>query len=131
MNSITFVGNVGADVEVKDVNTKNGTKKVAEFTVADNQGKDKEPIWWRCSIWEDDRNFGFVTGSNDKGSFVKKGTGLVVTGRVEQSEKVKNSEGFERRFMNVRVHDMSYAGGLSGSKSESSEGGEKSGDGSW
>ena len=61
MNCITVVGNVGQDVEVRTVNTKDGSKQIANFSIADNLSKEKVN-WWRCSVWEDDSSFKFVTG---------------------------------------------------------------------
>ena len=132
MNNITFVGNVGADVDVRTVDTKNGEKKVAEFSVADNQGKDRNPIWWRCSVWEGDLTFKFVTGSNDNGNFVHKGTHLMVSGKIEQSEKKPDREGTDRQYMSVRVLSVGYAGGgKSDSKDNTKSEGKTASDDGW
>jgi len=145
MNNTTIVGNVGdnakdkdgnylpenSPVVVREVDTSNGKKKVANFSIADNQGKDKDPIWWDISVWEDDYNFKFVTGSNDKGGYIRKGTGLVVSGRITES-KFEDKDGNTRRKKSInpdRIEYISTGGKKDGESSDNSSGSSDSGAG--
>lgn len=48
MQIITIAGNIGRDAEVRS--TQNGDK-VAGFSVAVSEGRDKPTTWWDVSLW--------------------------------------------------------------------------------
>jgi len=105
MNSITVAGQLGKDAEVRYL--PNGDA-VAAFSVADSQGKDKDTIWWSCSI--------FGKRAESLSQYLTKGQAVTVTGNVTQ-RKYTDKNGAERTSMDVRVNDVALQGG----KRESAE----------
>ncbi|MCS7074256.1 MAG: single-stranded DNA-binding protein [Bacteroidia bacterium] len=72
MLKLTLIGNLGADAEIRDVNTS----KVITFSVAHTEkikGEDKT-TWVRCNYW---RNQGDSTAVSE---YLKKGTQVYVEG---------------------------------------------------
>lgn len=99
MNSLTVAGQLGRDAEVRYL--PDGTP-VCGFSVADNQGRDKAPIWWACAL------YGKRVESLAK--YLTKGQSVTVTGAV--SERVyTDKQGNERKAMEVRVQDVALQGG--------------------
>lgn len=47
MQVITIAGNIGKDAEVRDA----GQSRVASFSVAVSEGRDKPTTWWDVSMW--------------------------------------------------------------------------------
>jgi single-strand DNA-binding protein len=83
VNSLTIIGNVGADPEIRA--SLNGTK-VAQFSIAtsrqwkDSKGEKQEKTeWHRCIAW----NAGATGIADVIEKYVKKGDRLYVIGRVE------------------------------------------------
>ena len=58
MATVTIIGNLGKDVELKDINGKT----VASFSVADKSGygDNKQTNWYGVSIWDGLAKTGFV-----------------------------------------------------------------------
>lgn len=99
MNSITVAGTLGKDAEIRYL--PDGTP-VASFSIADNQGKDKQPIWWRAAL------FGKRTES--LAPYLLKGQAVTVSGNVtERAYTDKNGQ--ERTSMEIRVQDVALQGG--------------------
>lgn len=99
MNSITVAGQLGRDAEVRYL--PDGTP-VCAFSVADNQGREKSPIWWACSL--------FGKRAETLAQYLTKGQSVTVTGTV--SERVyTDKQGNERKAMEVRVQDVALQGG--------------------
>jgi single-strand DNA-binding protein len=93
MNNITIAGNVGKDAVVRS--TGNGDK-VAGFSVAVNEGKDRT-TWFSCSLWGDraEKLAGFIT----------KGSKVAISGSVSAREY----DG--KALIEVRVGQISFLGG--------------------
>ena len=64
MNNVTIVGRVG-NAETRYV--PNGDP-VLQFSVADDQGRDKPPIWWNCTL--------FGKRAESLAPYVSKGQGI-------------------------------------------------------
>lgn len=91
MNNLTIVGNVGKDPEIKTV----GTRKVAEFSVAFDPGKDKdgnkrESIWFSVNQWGDNQTE-FIQ------KYVKKGQKIAVAGKLDVQTWTSENTG-EKKF---------------------------------
>lgn len=98
MNSITVAGNISSDAEVRSL--PNGDP-VANFSIADNMGKDKGAIFWRCQL--------FGQRANSLSAWLKKGQSVTVTGSV--SQRTYNKDGVEKTTMDIRVNDVALQGG--------------------
>lgn len=98
MNNITIAGNIGKDVEVR--NMPNGDP-VANFSIADSQGKEKLTIWWNCHI--------FGKRAESLAPYLTKGQQVTVTGTVTEREW-KTKEGEKRKSLDVRVNDVLLQG---------------------
>jgi single-strand DNA-binding protein len=99
MNNITIAGQLGKDAEVRFL--QNGDA-VANFSVADSQGKDKPTIWWNASL--------FGKRAESLTPYLLKGQAVTVTGTVTEREYV-DKEGNKRKSMDVRVNDVALQGG--------------------
>ena len=99
MNSITVVGSLGRDAEVKYL--ANGDA-ICAFSVADSAGRDKGTIWWSCSI--------YGKRAESLGPYLKKGQAVTVAGSVSQ-RKWTDKEGQEKTSMDVRVSEIALQGG--------------------
>lgn len=99
MNSITIAGNLGKDAEVRYL--PDGTA-VANFSVADNLGKDKGAIFWNCQL--------FGKRAESLSQYLLKGGAVTVSGSVTERKWTDNN-GQERRVMDVRVQDVALQGG--------------------
>lgn len=106
MNVITIAGNLGKDAELR--HTQNGDA-VASFSVADNQGKDKPVVWWRCSLWG--------KRADALSPYLLKGTSVTVSGSATE-RKWTDRDGQERVTMEIRVNDVK----LQGSRDQNNEG---------
>lgn len=97
MATVTIFGNLGKDVELKDVNGKT----VASFSVADKSGfgDNKQTNWYSVSIWDGLAKTAFV-------DYLKKGQQVMVTG--ELSTREYNG----KTYLEVkRVYDIKLCGG--------------------
>lgn len=77
MNDVTIVGNLTRDIEVRYTQTN---KAVGQFTVAVNNGKNKdgkelEPDFINCVIWE--------TQAENMKKYTKKGSKVAVKGSIK------------------------------------------------
>jgi len=99
MNNITIAGQLGKDAEVRFL--QNGDA-VANFSVADSQGKDKPTIWWNASL--------FGKRAESLAPYLLKGQAVTVTGTVTEREYV-DKDGNKRKSMDVRVNDVALQGG--------------------
>lgn len=98
MNNLTIAGNVAKDTEVRYL--PNGDP-VASFSVADNQGKDKQAIFWRCSL--------FGKRAESLAPYLVKGQAVTVSGTVTEREYQK--DGTTHKSMEIRVSDVALQGG--------------------
>jgi single-strand DNA-binding protein len=99
MNIITIAGQLGKDAEVRYLPKGD---VVAQFSVADSQGKDKPTIWWNCGI--------FGKRAESLAPYLVKGQAVTVTGQVTEREW-QDKEGNKRKSMDVRVIDVALQGG--------------------
>ena len=99
MNSITIVGGLGRDAEIKYLN--NGDP-ICNFSVADSQGRDKGTIWWNCSL--------FGKRAEALSQYLTKGQSVTVVGTITEREW-QDKEGNKRKSMDVRVSEIALQGG--------------------
>lgn len=99
MNSIVVAGNIGKDAELR--HTPSGDA-VLQFSVADNQGRDKQTIWWRCSLWG--------KRASALAEYVTRGQQVTVVGTVSEREWT-DRDGMARKSMEVRVTEIALQGG--------------------
>ena len=105
MNVIAISGNISKDAEIRYTTTGD---PVANFSIADNQGKDKEAIFWNAGL------YGKRAESLSK--FLTKGQAVTISGTIS-TNKYTDKNGIERVGYNVRVNDVALQGG----KKEGSE----------
>ncbi len=99
MNSITIVGGLGRDAELKYLN--NGDP-ICNFSMADSQGRDKGTIWWNCTL--------FGKRGEALSQYLTKGQSVTVIGSVTEREW-QDKEGNKRKSMDVRVSEIALQGG--------------------
>ncbi len=99
MNNLTVAGQLGRDAEVRFL--PNGDP-VANFSIADSQGKDKDAIWWNCQL--------FGKRAESLAQYLVKGQSVTITGSVSQ-RKYTDKNGVEKISTDVRVNDVSLQGG--------------------
>lgn len=100
MNSITITGNITRDAEVRHIPSGDA---VASFSVADNQGKDKQAIFWNCSL--------FGKRAESLAQYLTKGQAVTVVGTISEREFTDKNTGQPRKAMDVRVNDVALQGG--------------------
>lgn len=97
MATVTILGKLGKDVELKDINGK----RLAKFSIADNVGwgENKQTMWYEISIWDGLAKTNFV-------DYLKKGQTVQVIG--ELSSREYNG----KTYLEVkRVYECKLAGG--------------------
>lgn len=99
MNSITVAGRIGKDMELR--HTSSGDA-VGQFSLADDQGKDKPPIWWRCQLWG--------KRAESLQPYLTKGASVTVTGRLQEREWT-DKQGQPQKTMELNVTDLALQGG--------------------
>jgi single-strand DNA-binding protein len=107
MNFFGTAGNLTGDAELRFTP---GGDPVLSFSVADNQGRDKV-IFWRCS-W-------FGSRAEKVAQYLKKGTPVTVTGRLEEKEWT-DKNGSQRKDLQVNVNDVALQGRASGEQQQQS-----------
>ena len=98
MNIITVAGVIGRDAEKRYLT--NGDA-VCNFTIADDQGKDKPPIWWRCSL--------FGKRADSLRNYLVKGTPVTVAGQVTERD-YQDKDGTPKKATEIRVTDVKLQG---------------------
>ncbi len=99
MNTIMVAGNVGKDAELRRTP---GGDAVLQFSVADNQGRDKTTTWWRCSLWG--------KRAEALSQYVTRGQQVTVVGTVSEREWT-DRDGMARKSLEVRVSEIALQGG--------------------
>lgn len=99
MNIITIAGNVARDAEVRYL--ANGDA-VANFSVADNAGKDKPAIFWNCQL--------FGKRAEALQQYIRKGDKITVAGSVTERAWT-DKDGTPRKTMEIRVSEIALQGG--------------------
>lgn len=98
MNIIQIMGNLGSDPETRV--TPDG-QKVTSFRVAVNtrKGGNDETIWYRVTVWGD--RFDKMM------AFLKKGSGIMVIGRLSKPQIYTDKEGKQQVSLDVTA-DMLF-----------------------
>lgn len=99
MNNITVAGQLGKDAEIRVIPSG---ESVVSFSVADSQGKDKNAIWWRCSL--------FGKRGEALAQYLVKGQAVTVSGRITEREYT-DKDGNEKKAMELNVSDVALQGG--------------------
>lgn len=99
INNITIAGNVAREAEIKYL--PNGDA-VCNFSVADNQGKDKPAIFWNCQL--------FGKRAESLSQYITKGQAVTVSGTLTEREWT-DKDGNKRKQMDLRVNDVALQGG--------------------
>ena len=116
-SKVIIVGNITRDPELRS--TPSGTQ-VCGFSVAvnrnyrDGSGEQKENVsFFDCSAW----------GKSGEiiAQYAKKGSGILVSGRLEQ-RSWEDKEGHKRSRVEIVVEDFNFIGGNDGGASGSSKG---------
>lgn len=96
MNTITVIGNVGQDPELKY--TASG-KPIAKFSVADTRGKDeaKQTQWHRVTVFDEQAEVVVEQ--------VRKGARVLVTGRL-QIDEYTDKDGNKRTSYDIVADDV-------------------------
>jgi single stranded DNA-binding protein len=107
MLNMMFAGHVGADVDLREVSVRGETVKVANFSVAINngknaQGEDLPPTWIRVAVW---RNYADVVAN-----FVKKGDRVVITADNVKASAWQTAEGDMRAGLEVSARRVDFTG---------------------
>lgn len=113
MNSFHAIGRVGADAEL---HYTNGGVPVASFSLALDNGKDKEgqkrpPTWIKAVLWE--------KKAESLAQYVTKGKCVSVVGSVSAEAWNDKQSGDAKAKIVVNVRDFEFCGG---SKEENSNG---------
>lgn len=98
MNVISISGRVG---QAETRQTSSGDT-VLNFSVADDQGKDKPAIWWRCSL--------MGKRADSLSPYIVKGASVTVVGNVKEREYT-DKDGNQKKSTEVRVSDIALQGG--------------------
>ena len=98
-NSISFIGRVGNDPELKEV----GQNSVLDLSIANNVGFGDRQItnWFRCSLWG--------KRAVSLKPHMTKGKQVFVTGQLSL-RKFTDREGVERISPEVRISELEFAG---------------------
>ena len=99
MNKITIIGRLTRDPEM--VTLSNGTEKCRFSVAVDRRHKKDQPAktdFFDCDAWSG-------TGAFVKNWF-RKGSGIVVTGRMESS--VSEKDGNKTKFWSLNVEDVEF-----------------------
>jgi single-strand DNA-binding protein len=99
MNNLTIAGQLGKDSELRATNSD---ENVLTFSVADSQGKDRDSIWWNCSL--------FGKRALSLQQYLSKGQAVTVSGSVTQ-RKYTDKQGVERTSFDMRVNEVALQGG--------------------
>jgi len=94
MGVMTIFGNITRDAENRT--TQNGNT-VTSFSVAENDRRTKETIFYDCSYWGQ--------GGKNVSEYLKKGSSVLVTG------KFGTREYNGKTYLTVNVYDLQLAGG--------------------
>lgn len=116
MNVVALVGRAGRDAEIKYLEPS-GTAK-ANFSLAlDRFGKDKDkgPVWVRVELWEKTAQIA--------ADYVKKGSLVGVSGRLDVQKWKDAKTGDDRELMVVVAHDLRLLGKKEGGDSKPESGG--------
>lgn len=115
MNSITLVGNLGKDVEIRS--TGQG-KRVASFSIADSSGSGdkKHTDWFNVSIW-DERLIELAE------NYLKKGRQVAIVGTLKLREW-EDKNGAKHFSPDVTAKDIQFVSSPKKESQDSTENGQ-------
>lgn len=99
MNSITITGHLGKNAEIRYMTDGSA---VASFSVADSQGRDKQTLWFDCSLWG--------KRAESLAQYLTKGSAVTVIGNLSEREFTAK-DGTQKKAFSVRVVDIALQGG--------------------
>jgi single-strand DNA-binding protein len=111
MNRVILLGNIGGEIEKKEV----GEHEVYNFTMATNKviKKEKKTQWHKCKAW------------NKTGKFISdhfgKGDAILVEGEIEYRTYEKDGE--TKYITEINITQAYFTGAKKSEKKESDEGG--------
>lgn len=100
MNQITVAGIISQTAIVRYTKTTNIA--VANFSIADNQGGDKEAIFWAASL--------FGKRAESLSPYLITGVHVTVTGSLIDQTYIDN-KGVQQKPMSLRVSEVALQGG--------------------
>ena len=105
MNKGIFIGRVGGDAELK---TTSSGKAVASFSMAIDNGKDREgqkrqPSWIKATLWE--------KRAESLAQYITKGKLVYVEGPVSIETWVDKGDGSAKGKLCVTVREFEFCGG--------------------
>ena len=100
MNIVCVAGQLGKDMEVKYLNNAEQTP-VGNFSVADDQGRDKPTIWWNCQL--------FGKRAESLAQYMVKGAKVTVTGNQTEREYI-DRDGQTKVARELRIQDVTLQG---------------------
>src|SRR3954452_4538558 len=95
-NHVVFMGNVGREPEERTVNDD---VKVCDFSLAVDEGKDREPLWLSVTAWR-------KLAAQAK-AYVHKGDAVLVSGRLSV-RKYTDKSNVERTAVEVTADDILF-----------------------
>jgi len=98
MIHISIEGRLGADPTPHE-----DYGNVTNFNLAASQGKDKDPVWFQCSAWD--------TLADNIRKWFKKGSGILVHGRLCPTRYEKNGKTIHDWEVKVSSFDFPLSGG--------------------
>ena len=118
MLNIVFAGNVGGEVTLREVSVRDESVKVASFSVAVDNGKNRDgeelpPTWIRVSVW---RSYAEVVAQ-----YVKKGDRVTVTAERLKSSAYTSADGDVRSSLEVSARRVDFFGNRRGTAADSDE----------
>lgn len=97
-NTVGFVGNVGADPDIRFVSSG---KAVCSLRVAIPQGKDKESAWVEVTCWD--------TLAENVAESVRKGDRVAVQGRITEDKWEDKNTGDKRSKVKIIADDVALS----------------------
>lgn len=101
INQVYILGRLTKDPEVKEINPKS---KVATFRLAVNRNVKKGDEWVEKPTYIDCEGWGEL--ANRVESSVKKGTRVLVRGRLESDEWTHKDTGEKRSKLKIYIHEL-------------------------
>lgn len=93
MNLVILMGRLGQDPDMRM--TASG-KQVANFSLATDNGKDKDPSWHKCIAWE---KLAEITGK-----YLRKGSQVLIRGRINYRKHE------EKYYTDIVCHEIEFVG---------------------
>ncbi len=106
-NQVTFVGHVGQEPQERTINKDNEEVKVCDFSLAVDEGRDKDPLWLSIVTWQ--------KLAEQVKTFVHKGDLVLVSGKLH-TRTYTDKTNVERTAVEVTADLISCLGPKEGTK---------------